>query len=74
MRNHSLLVLVYVAILYYITLVTIYFMHLIILKKSLYISPNALVACELLLVHYGLLSCVLADNGVESLLMSVCTN
>ena len=40
------------------------------LKNSLYISPNALVACELQFVQGGFLSCVLADSEVESLLMS----
>ena len=67
------LLLVLVAVLYYKTLVIIYCMHLIFLKIH-YISPNALVACELLFVHDGLLSCVLAGSEVESLLMNVCTS
>ena len=37
-------------------------------------SPNALVVCELLFVHNGLLSCVFADNDIESLLMSAYNN
>ena len=33
-----------------------------------------IVACELLFVHDELLSCVLAESEVESLLINICTS